>query len=151
MFAYLVDLSVLAPSVVRAWLQADDPCFEVRTWDISQWVRMLAHMSVSPCATHWIRWSWADKKCLESCLYYCKTAWVLFFQGTQAIISWLSLLMKQICCMQKLYGLAGVVIYGHTSHHFVLITAHGSDLACRSFSVDLAFLASTVMWTLAWE
>jgi hypothetical protein len=47
--------------------------------------------------------------------------------------------------MQKLYGLAGVVIYGHTSHHFVLITAHGSDLACRRFSVDLAFLASTVM------
>ena len=40
---------------------------------------------------------------------------------------------------------AGVVIGGHASRHFVLITAHGSDLACRSFSVDLAFLASTVM------
>ena len=78
---------------------------------------------------------------LEDCL----AAWVLFFQSTQAIISWLSPLMKQMCCMQKFYGLAGIVIYGHTSRHFVLITAHGSDLACRSFSIDLAFLASTVM------
>ena len=40
---------------------------------------------------------------------------------------------------------AGVVIYVHPSRHFVLITAHGSDLACRNFSVDLAFLSSTVM------
>ena len=38
---------------------------------------------------------------------------------------------------------AGVVIYGHTSRHFVLITADGSDLACRSFHVDLAFPSST--------
>ena len=43
------------------------------------------------------------------------------------------------------FCVAGVVTYGHTSRHFVLITADGSDLVCRSFSVDLAFLSSTVM------
>ena len=40
---------------------------------------------------------------------------------------------------------AGFVIYGHTSRYFVLITADGSDLARRSFYVDLAFLSSTDM------
>ena len=31
MFAYRVDLSVLAPCVVCGWLEADDACFEVRS------------------------------------------------------------------------------------------------------------------------
>ena len=33
MFAYRVDLSVLAPCVVCGWLEADDACFEVRSWE----------------------------------------------------------------------------------------------------------------------
>ena len=46
-FVYLVDLSLLVAYVLRGWLQdgrSDGPCFEVRTWDISQWVRILSFM-----------------------------------------------------------------------------------------------------------
>ena len=86
-------------------------------------------------ATHFVRCSCA-KKGSESSLHAVTTARISC--DTQAVISCFTVLMDQIWHAWFFWLThAGVVIGRHTSSHFVLILSDGSDLACRSFYVDL--------------